>query len=433
MMKIMKWDMLKLICKDKIVVLGVLFLCESLAYAGAFTFMGFTDKNPLTYASGEKMVFTVQLLEDGKPVTGKNLAWTRFGDDGKTNEGRAVSSAIEPLNITTSINQPGFVHVVVVASDIYGKRLMNGDQPMASFDGGACVALDKIKGLPEPADFDAFWAKQKARLAAVPLRADIVPVASENPDVLTFDVKVDCAGKMPVSGYLCRPKNAKPKSLPARLSFRGYGVTGASKPTAAGTKSLVMEINAHGILNGQPEEYYQNLKETTLKGYAFHDKENVNPETAYFNGMFLRAMRALEFLKSQPEWDGKTLIVNGGSQGGLQSLAAAGLDSDVTRCEVKIPWCCDIGGGKLGRLPSVFRMHWVEALGYYDGANHAKRVKCKTTIYAGLGDYVSPPSTVAVLYNNLMVPKKLEFQQGRTHGYTMPNGATFMLNQDWNE
>jgi hypothetical protein len=40
---------------------------------------------------------------------------------------------------------------------------------------------------------------------------------------------------------------------------------------------------------------------------------------------------------------------------------------------------------------------------------------------------------IAVLYNNLSVPKKLEFQQGRTHMYTMPNGSTNTLSQDWNE
>jgi len=411
----------------------ILFLYASFTHAGTFTFMGSTDKNPLTYVPGEKMVFTVRLLEDGQPVAGKNLTWTRLGDDGKTNEARAVSSATEPLTITTSINQPGFVHIIVAANDKNGHLLMNNGKPMPLFDGGACVALGQIKNWPEPADFDAFWTKQKAKLAAVPLRADLVPVASNRPDVLVFDVKVDCAGKMPVSGYFRKPKNARPKSLPARLSFLGYGVKGAVNEASAGVNSLSFNINAHGFLNGQPDEYYQNLAQTTLKGYAFHDDENQNPETAYFNGMFLRVMRALEFLKAQPEWDGKTLIVSGGSQGGLQSLAAAGLDHDVTRCDVSIPWCCDLGGRNMGRIRSHFSMNWFDALGYYDAANHAKRIKCKTTIYAGLGDYTSPPSTVAVLYNNLTVPKKLVYQQGRTHGYTMPNGDLFTLSKDWTD
>ena len=410
----------------------LVFLHASLACAGTFTFMGATDKNPLAYAPGEKMVFTVQVLEDGKPVAGKNLAWTRLGDDGKTNQDMAVSAADKPLTITTSLNQPGFVHIIVAASDENGKRLLNDGKPMPLFDGSAGVTIDQIKAWPEPADFDAFWTKQKAKLAAVPLRADLVPVASDRPGVLIFDVKVDCAGKMPVSGYFCKPANAKPKSLPAHLSFNGYGVSGAGKPWD-GSTSLSLNINAHGFLNGQPAEYYQNLAQTTLKRYAFIDEENKNPETAYFNGMFLRVMRALEFLKAQPEWDGKTLIVSGGSQGGLQALAAAGLDHDVTRCDANIPWCCDLGGRNLGRLKSEFTRNWFPALGYYDAANHARRIKCNTAIYAGLGDYVCPPSTIAVLYNHLAVPKKLDFQQGRTHGYTMPNGAIYTLSKNWDD
>jgi cephalosporin-C deacetylase-like acetyl esterase len=407
------------------------FFSVSLTGAANFTFAGTTDKNPLTYAAGEDMKFSVQLLESGVPVAGKNLIWTRFGDDGRTNEGKAVSSVVEPLVITTSIDRPGFIHIVVVAVDQEGQPLLNDGKQMPSFDGGACAALDQIKGWPEPVDFDEFWAGQKAKLAAVPLRADLVPVTSEYSNVLVFDVKVDCAGGMPVSGYFCKPKDAKRKSLPAHLMFRGYGVTGAGKPMAEGKNSLAMAINAHGILNGQPPEYYENLRKTSLSGYAFRDAENENPESTYFNGMFLRVMRALEFLKSQPEWDGKTLIVSGGSQGGLQALAGAGLDSDVSRCEVSIPWCCDLGGRNLGRLQSSFTMKWFAALGYYDGANHARRIKCPTTISAGLGDYISPPSSVVVLFHNLAVPKKLEFQQGRTHGYEMPNGARYLLTKSW--
>ncbi|MEK6794195.1 MAG: acetylxylan esterase [Spirochaetota bacterium] len=398
--------------------------------AGTYTFMASTDKDPLTYASGENMVFTVQLLEDGKPVAGKNLLWLRRGDDGRTNGGKAVSSADEPLTITTSIEQPGFVHINVVASDENGKTLMNNGKNMPSFDGGAGIALDGIEGWPEPDDFDAFWKKQKVRLAAVPLKAEMVPVDSGNADVLCFDVKVDCAGTMPVSGYYCRPKNAAAKSIPARVSFHGYGVRSSNKPTGSALNSLAMDVNAHGISNGMPAEYYQKLSDTTLKGYAWKDDENKDPETAYFNGMFMRVMRSLEFIKSQPEWDGKTLIVTGGSQGGLQCLAAAGLDPDVSYCDAGIPWCCDLGGRNRNRLSGWF-MKWFDALGYYDAANHAKRIKCKTHIFAGLGDYTCPPSTIAVLYNNLSVPKQLEFQQGRTHGYTMPNGAKYSISKDW--
>lgn len=404
------------------------WLMAALAVAGTFRFDGKTDKNALEYQPGETMVFTIQLLEDGNPVGGKNLKWIRRGDDGKTEAGTAVSSATEPLVVKTSIDQPGFVRITVSALDDENQPLKNGDKKVTDFDGGAGTRILEIQGYPEPEDFDAYWAKQKARLAEVPLRADCVPVDSGNEKVVAYDVKIDCIGK-PVSGYFCKPKNAAPKSLPARVSFHGYGVRSANKPTSAGVNSLALDVNAHGIENGQPEEYYQKLQQNELRGYAFSKEENENPETAYFNGMFLRLIRALEFIKSQPEWDGKTLIVSGGSQGGLQCLAAAGLDSDVTECYANVPWCLDLGGRNLGRQSGWFPA-WTDALGYFDAANHAKRIQGRTVIVAGLGDYVCPPSGQMVLYNNLKVPVKLTFYQGKTHGYTMPDAQVWVLEKD---
>ena len=50
----------------------------------------------------------------------------------------------------------------------------------------------------------------------------------------------------------------------------------------------------------------------------------------------LRVMRSLQFVKSLPQWDGKNLQANGGSQGGLQTVWAAALAScNVVATETK--------------------------------------------------------------------------------------------------
>lgn len=392
--------------------------------AGELSFYGQTDKNPLEYAAGETMTFTVSLLEDGAAVSGKTLRWTRRGDDGKTETGEAISSADAPLEIKTSLDVPGFVWIQVGVLGDNGK-LLGGDGH--SFNGGAGVRLDEVKGFPEPEDFDAFWAKQKERLAAVPMVEHRVPVDSGKEGVECFDVKVDCLGQ-PVSGYLCLPKEAKEKSLPAILEVHGYSVRSANKSVDRGSNALVFNVNAHGIENGREPAYYENLNKTTLAAYGLKAETNQTPEESYWNGMALRVMRALEYLKSRPEWDGKTLCVCGGSQGGFQTLLAAGLDSDVTLAQPTIPWMCDLSGyAEQGRVRQLFAPEWTPALGYYDGANHAKRIKCRVEIYAGLGDYVCPPTGQMVLYNNISAPVKLTFSQGRTHGYEMKNSIQYSL------
>lgn len=144
--------------------------------------------------------------------------------------------------------------------------------------------------------------------------------------------------------------------------------------------------------------------------------------------MALRVMRSLEFVKTLPQWDGRTLIANGGSQGGLQTVWAAGLDHDVTLARPDIPWCSDLGGITLGRHTGGWRLKYTRALDYYDTINHAKRIQCPVEIpRAGLGDYVCPPSGVAILYNNIKTPKKITYVQGSTHGYVPPNPQKFVL------
>ncbi len=401
---------------------AVLFftVLSSVLIAGEFSFVGKTDKDPLSYKPGEPMVFTVQLLEDGKPVDGKKINWVCESDDGTVKNGEAVSSAKEPLKITGSISKPGFVHVYARTPEVkqWGDKFM--------FNGSAGVLLDQIKGSPEPADFDEFWTAQKKRLAAVPLKVEMMKeVSSPNKDVQVFDVRISCLG-MPISGYFCKPKNATAKSLPAHVTYHGYGVGSSNKHV--NPKCLTLDVNAHDIENGQPKSYYEDLKKGALNRYGLIKKENEDRENCFWNGMLLRVIRSLEFMKSLPEWDGKNLIVSGGSQGGFQSLCAAGLDSDVTECYPNVPWMCDIGGpNKDGRLKSHFRPEWTPALDYYDSAIHAKRIKAKVVISAGLGDYVCPPSGQMVLYNNIKSEKKLEFVQGRTHGYFMKNGDKFVL------
>ena len=69
---------------------------------------------------------------------------------------------------------------------------------------------------------------QKAQLAKVEMNMTIASVKQRDCSLEVFDVQVDCLGGAPVSGYLAKPKGAKPKSLPAILWVHGAGwMTGA--------------------------------------------------------------------------------------------------------------------------------------------------------------------------------------------------------------
>jgi len=399
---------------------------------------GRCDREIPVYGIGEKMTFTFQLrgfagMDKSKFV----FDWTRTADDGKKESGKAT--AAEPLVLATSLDRPGFVRYYVELKDAAGKVVQrtssSGSGQDVFFDGGAGVDIFKIRqGVPEPDDFDAFWAKHKANLAKVAWRGQekLEKVASKNPKVEVYKVSVPCAGGMPTTGFLYVPVAAKDgRKFPAEIGFSGYGASwNATQPTDARMKgdAIVFNCSAHGFELMREKEYYQALRKKVSVngcGYAFDPKTNADPETAYFCGMTYRVLRALEFLKSRSEWDGKNLLAHGGSMGGLQTVWAAALDPAVTFARPDIPWCCDIGGETVGRNRGTWYVKWAApGLGYYDPVNMAKRIPATTKFQIprfGLGDYICPPTGVMAMYNNVpCTDKRATGFQNSTHGYVVP-------------
>ena len=407
-------------------VCGTLF-ADAKVDSGSRVF-GKTDKNPVSYKVGEEIVFTltpvVKNLPEGKYFV--TYVLDADGDAAKKQCGK-VDAANGDIVLKTVMNKPGFVRVVAKMVDEKGKTVKryqkkNGKMNLVdvAFNGGAGVEIEKLRGSEEPADFDAYWASQKARLAKVPVKAD-VKFIKKHKGVNIYSVSVDCAGPRPVTGYLTVPENAKKGSQSASVTFHGYGTRPPSVPTYVHKSGILFNVNAHGYELGKDKAYYKEFFKSISSGgksYGMNPEDCKDRDKHYFNGMVLRVLRSLEFVRTLPEWNGKDLVVFGGSQGGLQSIWAAGLDDKVTKCQPSIPWCCDLSGRVNGRIAPTWGVPYAPAMDYFDAANHAKRIKCQVLVpRAGIGDYICPPSGVAVAYNNIKAPKKIYWVQGSTHPY----------------
>jgi cephalosporin-C deacetylase-like acetyl esterase len=133
--------------------------------------------------------------------------------------------------------------------------------------------------------------------------------------------------------------------------------------------------------------------------------------------MFLRLVRALDFLTSQPEWDGKVLMVQGSSQGGGQAIAAAGLDSRVTWFAAGVPAICDHSGKAIGRINGWPKLvpdkegqpdpQILQVARYFDGMNFATRTKAEAIFSVGFIDGTCPPTSIYAAYNNLQGKKEM--------------------------
>ena len=319
----------------------------------------------------------------------------------------------EETEFVTTAKEPGTISVLCTLLDAKKKPLRKVPRRLTFGGLGVLISPEKIvPGNPECPDFDEFWAKKRAELDAVPVKATRKEVAGDPkyPGVVCYDTQVDCAGGAPVSGYLCMPRNAKEKSLPAIVVYHGSGVRSAKKQFRYGSKAIAFDVNAHGIGNGKPAKFYDELNKGALKGYTvrgFGDRDK-----CYFIGMIMRVMRALDYVKSLPEWNGKVLIVTGPSQGGGQSLAAAALDPQVTLCSAGVPALCDLGGRKLDRRPGwpaytvkplkrQSETDFIAGAAYVDGAFFARRIKCPIYCSVGLIDNVCHAAAIYSAYNAL--------------------------------
>lgn len=409
-----------------------------------------TNKDPLSYAVGEEIVFACTLYSGNTVVSCPKFTWVCNTDDGKRYSGEADGSR-GVLIVKVPATGAGFARLKVLAKDESGNLISEVKQSESYNDVPLFSAGVGVAGLTtkqtEPSDFDVFWAGELAKVTAVPPDVismtkvtdprninglDGVTAVASNFDFYRVKIQTpeECGYAV---GYLSVPRNASANALGITVVFNGYGVSDLTP--YASPNDVVLNVCAHSIELGREESYYTNLSGSGGKLYNYCFRNNESRDTCYFRTMILRDLQAVRFIKayagtagvriagsekqSLGVWNGK-LRLYGGSQGAFQGIAVAALDHDVTDAYWWIPWMCDVNGTK-----SEFRPSYTAALRYYDTVFFGKRVgkDVRVTLTMGLGDYICPPSGVLALYNQMGGKITMYCKQGMTHGYT-PQKAT---------
>lgn len=312
-----------------------------------------------------------------------------------------------------------------------GSKTDNKDKVMA----GWVVAPEGFTpGFEEPKDLMSWWQGEIKKMRKQKIKAKLTPVEmceGKNSDKFeAFDLEVNCVGDAPARGYLVKPKDAAKGSLPIILYVHGAGVKGPTNRSLVrmafgdarrGNGAIAVDLNAHGMLGGQPQSYYDALDKNELAGYATREPET--RDNYYFKWMFLRVQRMIDYLVTDPAWDGKHIIVWGGSQGGAQTCFIASVDSRVTGALVSVPAMLDQGGSLQGRRsswPGVTDKYGMDSAAgkvcpYFDPALMLKYAKADFWIELGLYDETCPPANVYAGINQITSPKEIHpFQRG--HG-----------------
>ena len=191
--------------------------------------------------------------------------------------------------------------------------------------GGAVAAPDKIlPAAPPPADFDSFWKAKLKELKKVPMNPVLEKVDVEKPGVAYWKISMNNIRGTHIEGEIARPVSGK--KFPALLIMQWAGVYGLQKSWVTDRAAegwLALDIEPHDLPIDQPEAFYKEQFAGPLKDYW--SIGNDNRDTSYYLRMYLSCYRAVEYLKTRPDWNGKTLVVMGDSQGGQQTLMIAGL------------------------------------------------------------------------------------------------------------
>jgi cephalosporin-C deacetylase len=390
---------------------------QAVATAGALA-VNSQEKSGL-YSLGKEIVFTISSVE---PVDLDKVRVTM------TRDGFEKITSLKPVREGQTLE----VHFTPEVAGWYMcEASLAGDDAKAR--AGVVVSSETIApSMPEPKDFEAFWNARRAALEAMPLKAELKLMEDSDSEIECFDLAIPCPETKPVRGYYARPKGAEPDSCPAILYLRAAGVAGhwcrasAKNATALATEygAIVVDINAHGMLNGQSEEYYRNLEQGELRGYWKQGADD--RDKFYFVGMYVRLLRAIEFIAAQQQWDGKHLITLGESQGGGQALAAAGLDQRVSAVAAVVPAMCDFTGPVVQRLGGWPRpvgrdiedehtREVIDAVRYCDNVNLAARSRAETLIFVGLIDTTCSAPGIFATYNTLPGPKQIVAYPHKPH------------------
>ena len=367
------------------------------------------------YKTGERATVEIQFYKYGIPQDGVTVNYELGGDmmpaDAKGSvvlkDGKAVISM-------GTMKQPGFRDcrmTAVVGDKTYKHHVKVGFSP------------DRIRPYTQmPADFKEFWDNNKAEAAKFPLKYSkkrIEEYCTDKVDCYLVKLQLNAQGQA-IYGYLFYPKNAEKGSCPVVLCPPGAGIKTIKEPLRhkyyAEQGCIRFEIEIHGL---NPEMTAGEFKEIST---AFNGRENGylnngldNRDNYYMKHVYLACVRCIDLLTSLPEWDGKNVIVQGGSQGGALSLITAGLDSRVTACVANHPALSEMAGymaGRAGGYPHFFRVPGMDTLdklktmAYYDVVNFARQIKVPTYMTWGYNDDVCPPTTSYAVFNVLDCPKE---------------------------
>jgi cephalosporin-C deacetylase-like acetyl esterase len=315
------------------------------------------------------------------------------------------SGKIDPTSraarIEVTLDEPAMVYLEITPG--------GGEKPIAA---GAAVSPTELKPVaPRPDDFDAFWADKIKWLHRIPEDPVLTPADSGRDGVEYAKIQLNNIRGAHIYGQIAKPKGEGkfPAMLIMQWAGGPYPLQKAWVVDRAAEGWLAMNVEPHDVPFDLPQAFYDALPEL-IKSYT--TIYNDDRERNYFLRMYLGDYRALDYLASRPDWNGKVLLAFGTSMGGQQSLAVAGLHPKVTHVIVHVPAGADALAALHGRQAGypnwdVSNPKVVATAPYFDTVNFAPNIRATALVSMGFIDTTCPPAGVWTAFNRIAGRKEV--------------------------
>lgn len=394
----------------KKIVAAVAACCASFA-ASAVKFEVSQNHSDALYRTGEEAVFTVSVKgDDGALLKSGTAGWTldNFGTE-NFGRGRVNLAKGNPFTISGKMDYEGFLRLRVTSSS-------------NSVVWGVGYDVEKIRqSEPCPADFDAYWSSEKARLEReVPL--DPKMTLDERHSTKTYNCyRVSFAtfsGKR-VYGFLAVPKDASTAPFRMRVTVPGAGPGAVSAATVPGEIRLVMNVHTFEpeATRDAQKAHMDRQNAALAEKFGLPNKNSYcslagiaeSREDYFYHDVMLGINRAIDWVCARPDVDLSNVSYSGSSQGGGFGLFLTYLNSHFTKTFVAV---CAITGHYgykqnrregwptlISRQPPAKKAVAERNAAYFDGVNFAARIKTPIRFIVGFADMTCPPADVYAAYN----------------------------------
>ncbi len=383
------------------------------------------DHKDWIYTVGEPVTFEISVTHDNMPLDGAEIYWSIGPEKMEPfKTGITVTKQGKAILECHGMDRPGFLRCWARAS-VNGEKLQT--HTTAAYDP---YEIEPTTTLPD--DFMDYWKPKIEAQKRVPLNAVFEKQEDQcTPRVDVYHISYSCGTEdrkeytSKFYGMLAVPKGKGP--YPALLQVPGAGIRPYKANTYWAEHGVIhLTVGIHGIPVNLPENVYNNLYGGALSAYWRSNLDR--KDDYYYHRVFLGCVRAVEFLAQYEKYDGKTMGIEGGSQGGALSIITAALEPRILFCSSAFPAMCDHTGylyNRAGGWPHLFEKNYIydctlqniENSKYYDVVNFARFLNIPLLMGLGFNDTVCPPTSMFSAFNVINSPKKMSIHKEYGHEY----------------